>query len=198
MEIDRNKTYIIGDYTFTNYICLPDNQIRQILEWRNHEEVRRWMYNSDIISYESHIKYIDSLRTRGDAYYWLGGYQGEPVGAVYLTNVCCEADTAELGMYYRQDRINHSPFGIDYVHTLYDFVINQLHIGRIYGNIRKDNKNSLVLTLFMGASVEREEEVNKIKYIHTLTTSDSFNQRTSQQQSIKEFLKFVRQYLKNE
>ena len=45
MEIDRNKTYIIGDYTFTNYICLPDNQIRQILEWRNHEEVRRWMYN---------------------------------------------------------------------------------------------------------------------------------------------------------
>ncbi|MFS2813024.1 GNAT family N-acetyltransferase [Bacteroides uniformis] len=198
MEIDRNKTYIIGDYTFTNYICLPDNQIRQILEWRNHEEVRRWMYNSDIISYESHIKYIDSLRTRGDAYYWLVSYQGEPVGAVYLTNVCCEADTAELGMYYRQDRINHSPFGIDYVHTLYDFVINQLHIGRIYGNIRKDNKNSLVLTLFMGASVEREEEVNKIKYIHTLTTSDSFNQRTSQQQSIKEFLKFVRQYLKNE
>ena len=83
-------------------------------------------------------------------------------------------------------------------HTLYDFVINQLHIGRIYGNIRKDNKNFLVLTLFMGASVEREEEVNKIKYIHTLTTSDSFNQRTSQQLSIKEFLKFVRQYLKNE
>lgn len=55
-----------------------------------------------------------------------------------------------------------------------------------------------MLTLFMGASVEREEEVNKIKYIHTLTTSDSFNQRTSQQLSIKEFLKFVRQYLKNE
>lgn len=77
-------------------------------------------------------------------------------------------------------------------------LINQLHIGRIYGNIRKDNKNFLVLTLFMGASVEREEEVNKIKYIHTLTTSDSFNQRTSQQLSIKEFLKFVRQYLKNE
>lgn len=29
---------------------------------------------------------------------------------------------------------------IDSIHTLYDFVINQLHIGRIYGNIRKDNK----------------------------------------------------------
>lgn len=197
MEIDRNKTYIIGDYTFTNYICLLDNQICQVLEWRNHEEVRRWMYNSDIISYESHIKYIESLRTRGDAYYWLVSYQGEPVGAVYLTNVCCEADTAELGMYYRQDQINHSPFGVDYVHTLYDFVINQLHIGRIYGNIRKENKNSLVLTLFMGASIVREEEVNKIRYIHTLTTADAFNQRASQQLYVKEYLKFVRQYLKN-
>lgn len=197
MEIDRNKTYIIGDYTFTNYICLLDNQICQVLEWRNHEEVRRWMYNSDIISYESHIKYIESLRTRGDAYYWLVSYQGEPVGAVYLTNVCCEADTAELGMYYRQDQINHSPFGVDYVHILYDFVINQLHIGRIYGNIRKENKNSLVLTLFMGASIVREEEVNKIRYIHTLTTADAFNQRASQQLSVKEYLKFVRQYLKN-
>lgn len=198
MEIDRNKTYIIGDYTFTNYICLYDNQIRQILEWRNHEEVRRWMYNSDIISYESHIKYIESLRAREDAYYWLVSYQDEPVGAVYLANVCHEADTAELGMFYRPDRVNHSPFGIDYVHTLYDFVVNHLHIGRIYGDIRKDNENSLALTLFMGASVIKEEEVNRMKYIHTLTTAGSFNQRTSQQLSAKEYLKFVRKYLKNE
>lgn len=195
MEINKNKVYTVGNYTFTNYICLSDNLIRQVLEWRNHEDVRRWMYNSDVISYESHINYVQSLRTREDVYYWLVSYQGEPVGSVALTNVCNETNTAELGMYYRQDRVNHSPFGIDYVHSLYDFAMNQLHINRIFGNIRKDNKNSLVLTLFMGASIEGEEEVNGIKYIRTLTTVDSFNKKTVQQLSVKQYLKFVRQYL---
>lgn len=195
MKIDKNKVYTIGDYTFTNYICLPDALIRQVLEWRNHEEVRRWMYQSDIISYESHIRYVQSLHTREDAYYWLVSFQGKPVGAVYLTGVCYEAHVAELGMYYRPDQVNHSPFGIGYVHVLYDFVINQLHFGNIKGSIRADNKNSLMLALFMGASIEGEAEGNQIKFIHTLITEDTFNRRTVHQLSTKEYLKFIRQYL---
>lgn len=197
MEIDKNKVYKIGDYTFTNYISLPEVLIRQVLEWRNHEEVRRWMYHSDIISYESHIKYVQSLRTREDAYYWLVSYQDKPVGAVYLTGVCYKTQIAELGMYYRPDQVNHSPFGIGYVHVLYDFAINQLHVCEIKGSIRADNKNSLILALFMGASIEGETEVNQLKFIHTLTTENTFNRRTVQQLSTKEYLKFIRQYLNN-
>lgn len=197
MEIDKNKIYTIGDYTFTNYISLPDDLIRQVLEWRNHKEVRRWMYNTDIIPYETHISYVQSLHTREDVYYWLVSYKGEQVGAVYLTNVCHESNTAELGMYYRPDQVNHSPFGIEYVHILYDFVINQLHIGKIHGDIREDNKNSLALTLFMGASIIGKTEVNQIEYINTLTTADSFNWKTTQQLSVKEYLKFIRQFFNN-
>lgn len=196
MEIDKNKVYTLGDYIFTNYISLPDALIRQVLEWRNHEEVRRWMYHSEVISYESHIKYVHSLRTREDAYYWLVSYRDKPVGAVYLTGVCYETNVAELGMYYRPDQVNHSAFGIGYVHALYDFAINQLHIGKIKGNIRADNKNSLMLALFMGASIEGETVVDhQTKYIGTLTTEAAFSRRTVQQLSPREYLKFIRQYL---
>lgn len=197
MEIDKNKIYTIGDYTFTNYINLSDDLIRQVLEWRNHEEVRRWMYNTDIIPYESHISFVQSLHAREDAYYWLVSYRDEPAGAMYLTNVCHETNTAELGMYYRPDQVNHSPFGIKYVYILYDFVFNRLHFEKIRGDIREDNKNSLALTLFMGASIIGKTEVNQIEYINTLTTADSFNWKTTQQLSVKEYLKFIRQFLNN-
>lgn len=197
MKIDKNRVYTIGEYTFINYICLSSDLIHQILEWRNHEEVRQWMYNSDIISYESHVKFVQSLRIREDTYYWLVNYQNNPVGAVYLANVCHETNVAELGMYYRPDQVNHSLFGIEYVYTLYDFVINLLSISKICGHIREDNKNSLTLTLFMGASIEGKIEINQTKYINTLITMDSFNRRTVQQLSAKEYLKFIRQYLNN-
>ena len=195
MEIDKNKVYIINNYTFTNYICLSDNLVRQVLEWRNHEDVRRWMYNSDVIPYKSHIGYVESLRTREDAFYWLVSYKGEPVGCLSLTHVDPISNSAELGFYYRPDRSDHSLFGVDYVYSLYYFVFNILHFGLIRGGILNKNKDSLSLSLFMGAKITGELEQDSKIYLQTEISCEMFNSKSSDYFTPKEYIKYIRTLL---
>ena len=41
-----------------------------ILKWRNHPDIRKWMYNQDEIKFEEHLNFIDSLKLRKDKLYF--------------------------------------------------------------------------------------------------------------------------------
>ena len=191
MEIDKKKVYTIGDYTFTNYICLSDNLIRQVLEWRNHEEVRRWMYNSDFIPYESHIKYILSLCTREDAYYWLVSYQGEPVGAVSLTSTDIVESTGELGYYMRPDYINTGD-GLPFVYQMFAFAIDCLHINSLYGAVNENNRMAYLIDCFIGCETIGMKEKNGYRYYELNLSPDMFHANREDKQNVIKFAKFIK------
>ena len=56
MQIDKSKTYRVSDYTFTNFINLDEDLIKQVWLWRNAPEIRAYMYNNDIIPLEKHLR----------------------------------------------------------------------------------------------------------------------------------------------
>lgn len=58
----RNESIIYKDYTITNFINTIDIEKKLILDWRNDENVRKWMVNKNIISYNEHLNYINSLK----------------------------------------------------------------------------------------------------------------------------------------
>jgi len=35
---------------------------KEVLNWRNHQEIRKWMLNKEEISLQKHLKFIDSLK----------------------------------------------------------------------------------------------------------------------------------------
>lgn len=196
MRIDKQKVYEIGDYTFTNYICLPDNQIRQILEWRNHEDVRRWMLHSNIISYEAHIKYVQSLRTREDVCYWLVSHRGMPIGAVYLTNICDETDSAELGYYMRPDYIN-SGEGFDFVYNMFAFALDMIQVGHLNGTVRTDNKIPYSLSAFFGSKIlgvkeARNNDQEGLKFYECYITPEMFHENGNSKKVLVKFLKYLK------
>ena len=45
----------------TNFIDMSLEEKKMVLEWRNHEEIRKWMYNQDEISLDEHLKFIQNL-----------------------------------------------------------------------------------------------------------------------------------------
>lgn len=53
MQIDRTNTIEVGLYSYKNFVTLNKRQIDSVWEWRNHPDIRKYMYNSDIISYET-------------------------------------------------------------------------------------------------------------------------------------------------
>lgn len=80
-----------------NFINLTQFEKELILEWRNSDRVRFNMINSEVISLNNHIKFIESLKSREDKKYFLVKNSSEYIGVIYFTNI--EIDSCELGLY---------------------------------------------------------------------------------------------------
>ena len=84
MKIDRYKIYTLDGYTYENFVSLDRKELEMILTWRNHAEIRKWMMNTAPITLEDHLAYVESLKQRDDAYYWLVRRGGIPVGVLNI------------------------------------------------------------------------------------------------------------------
>lgn len=184
------------DYLFKNFISLSEAEIRLVYEWRNHEAIRKWMYHADFIDYRQHIRFIQNLAYVSDAAYWMIYYQDKPIGAVYLTDIDTCAETAEIGFYYRPDCDNQFLFGLDFVYRLYFFVFHILEFQVLYGGILCENKDSLYLSLYMGARLEGKKTVNGREYYTVKTLRPDFDTEMELKKDVKEYLKFIREQLK--
>lgn len=75
-----------GSFQVVNYIDCTSEQQRDILALRNHDEVRRWMVNSEYISEENHFKFIDSLKGNKNKLFFAIYKNSRLVGTYNLTN----------------------------------------------------------------------------------------------------------------
>lgn len=73
-------------YSIINYVDCTLEQQYDILKLRNHEDVRIWMVNPEIISEENHFKFIESLRNNADRLYFAIYKNGLLIGTYNLTN----------------------------------------------------------------------------------------------------------------
>ena len=64
-----------------------ENMAHQILEWRNHPEIRRWMINADEISREDHLNWWSNTNTDPGKYVFVCQDHKEPRGIVNFDRV---------------------------------------------------------------------------------------------------------------
>jgi UDP-4-amino-4,6-dideoxy-N-acetyl-beta-L-altrosamine N-acetyltransferase len=86
-------------YETLSFVRLNQDQIRLVFEWRNHENIRRWMINPDPIEWEDHLEFLKNLLARTDRQDFLVLDSSLPLGVINLTSINMENRTAELGMY---------------------------------------------------------------------------------------------------
>lgn len=73
-------------YEVINYVDCTIEQSREILALRNHDDVRGWMVNPEVISEENHFKFIVSLKNNSNRLYFAVYKDGQLVGTYNLTN----------------------------------------------------------------------------------------------------------------
>jgi UDP-4-amino-4,6-dideoxy-N-acetyl-beta-L-altrosamine N-acetyltransferase len=49
-----------------NFIDLDENEKVNVLNWRNHKDIRKWMLNKKVISFQEHLEYLQNLANRKD------------------------------------------------------------------------------------------------------------------------------------
>ncbi|OPZ79361.1 MAG: ribosomal-protein-L7/L12-serine acetyltransferase [Alphaproteobacteria bacterium ADurb.Bin438] len=131
---------------FKNFIHTNEYEKKLILEWRNSDRIRQNMINQDIIIYENHVKWIERLKTKEDAKYYLCIIDDKPVGVYDYTSIEAQHKKAEWGFYVGEEGLG---FGVlmEYLgikHFFEDMKFNRLcaivleHNIKTY-NIHKNN-----------------------------------------------------------
>jgi len=82
-----------------NFTELNDEQKDMVLSWRNHEEIRKWMYDTVKITKENHYSFIDSLKERDDRVYFLVKDDSNNIGVVDFTSINYQKKECEFGLY---------------------------------------------------------------------------------------------------
>ncbi|MFN3711888.1 MAG: UDP-4-amino-4,6-dideoxy-N-acetyl-beta-L-altrosamine N-acetyltransferase [Alishewanella aestuarii] len=89
----------IGQVLLKNFINLDQEEREMVRRWRNHPEVRRWMYSDHEISQEEHARFIENLKRDEKNFYYLV-YKGDiPIGVISLTRIDFKNRNAYWGVY---------------------------------------------------------------------------------------------------
>lgn len=73
-------------YQIINYVDCTIKQSLDILALRNHDDVRSWMVNTEVISIKNHLKFVESLRENPNKLYYAIYKRNVLVGTYNLTN----------------------------------------------------------------------------------------------------------------
>ncbi len=123
------------------YDLSRDEQL-DILNWRNNENVRKWMYNSQIICEADHFQFIASLKQVTDKEYFLLLSNGVKIGVVYFIGINKEQQCAEFGLY-----ANPAKKGVGHIliETICDYAFNKLDCKRLTAKVFENNIKAIAL-----------------------------------------------------
>ncbi len=144
--------------TYTNFIFLTEEELLEILEWRNRPKIRENMTNSELISKEEHLRFCSSLHNRKDLKMYKVSCNGSGAGVISIKNIDLMQKTAEVGNYYIEQGIIPSKC------ALYaDLLFAKLGIAELSCFVKKDNPKALMFNLVkLHGSYQREDD----KYIY--------------------------------
>lgn len=120
-----------------NFTTLDDAEHKLILSWRNHPDVRVWMLHQDEILMNEHLRFIESLKKRGDKRYFLVQQDDAYIGVIDLTGIT--ENSAELGIYANPDMCG---VGDILMRALIDYAFATLKVRTLIANVFSDNERA--------------------------------------------------------
>lgn len=189
MQIDRCD-YNVNSYRYKNYVNLSEDEAKMVLDWRNNPEISKWMVTSGKISYESHISFIDALKNRNDAYYWLVYKENSPYASFNITKLDYDKNSVEVGYYLNPIFLN-SGEGLVFHFNYKLFLYNVLGVEVIEGNVQWGNTRALQLSLFFGAKIIEMVTNGDKKYLKLETYKGSMD-LISENTVIRQFIRYCK------
>jgi len=145
-ELDSKRLKDIVDIKLNieliNFTNLSLEEKKMILEWRNHKDIRKWMYNRDIIGLSEHLSYIDSLASKKDRLYFIVKYRDEVIGVIDFTNIDHINNKTDFGIYAKP---NSRGFGKILMSTIIDYAFCNLKMDRLIAEVFIENSRAISL-----------------------------------------------------
>jgi len=123
-----------------NFTQLDYGDKVMVLGWRNHETIRKWMFNQKEIELDNHLNYIDTLATKKDRIYFLVKVDNKAIGVIDFTNI--DADEADIGLYAKP---NLRGMGSKLMESIINYGFNILKVKTLKAEVFEENNSGIKL-----------------------------------------------------
>ena len=153
---------------FKNFSILSKQEQVEILNIRNTNYIREQMTTNKVIMLDNHLKWIKSLSSKTDCYYFAVLLNLEIVGAVYITDIDKHNNSSYWGLYFT-NKTNPlvSTFSTYY---LFEYIFTDLEICTLYLEVQTSNKKALNFDKSLGF----KEYNSNNEYTYMSMTSDKW------------------------
>jgi UDP-2,4-diacetamido-2,4,6-trideoxy-beta-L-altropyranose hydrolase len=135
----------VNSVSFINYTELNEVNKEKVLEYRNQEDVRKWMINYSEISLESHLNFIDTLKKSLDKYYFAAFRNNILIGGVSIID--CSSAICSVGLFLGKEFKGN---GIELAYFSQQYVFSCLNLEEIIIKVHVDNRNAIDYNIFLG------------------------------------------------
>lgn len=113
-----------------------------ILAWRNHENVKAYMYNENVISEAEHFGFIEALKSREDRRYFLVQNEGMDIGVIDFNDISKES--AVMGL-YANPTLHQKGVGSLLMDAIVAYAFETLKVHTLKAEVFEDNTKAKAL-----------------------------------------------------
>ncbi|SMM99278.1 hypothetical protein SPONN_400 [uncultured Candidatus Thioglobus sp.] len=143
-ELDGNK-YILkielgeefGGVILIDFVDLNLKEKKMVLDWRNNENIKKWMYSQNDIKIENHLDFINNLIYAQQKQYILIKKDGQYIGVIYFSDIDYKSKECEFGLY--TNPLETTGFGRILMQTCIKYVFYILRLNTIKLEVFSNN-----------------------------------------------------------
>lgn len=125
--------------SLAHFYDLKEKEKIEILNWRNNFNVRKWMHNTNIISKNDHLAFINSLKENKNKIYFLVKEEKEKIGVINFVKM---STYTEFGIYSNP---NLKGYGNTLMHAICNYGFKNLKLKKLVAEVFSENKKAISL-----------------------------------------------------
>lgn len=120
---------------------VSEDDLEMIRNWRNSDEVSKYMYTSDIISKDQQESWFERIKDDKSSRYWIIEYKGEDLGLASLTGINNTLDSCYWAFYLGDTSIRGAGIGGKVEYNVLKYVFEKLKLNKLRCEVFVFNQN---------------------------------------------------------
>jgi UDP-4-amino-4,6-dideoxy-N-acetyl-beta-L-altrosamine N-acetyltransferase len=145
-----------------NFTTLDEPQKKMILTWRNHTNVKAYMYHTNDISETEHFCFVKALETREDRCYFLVQNEGIDIGVIDFNDI--SPSSAIMGL-YANPTLHQKGIGSLLMEAIVIYAFETLKVHILKAEVFENNDKAKALYEKFGFCEKGRKMVNKKEVI---------------------------------
>lgn len=129
----------MDDIKFKDILEADENLKEKIRQWRNKEDIRKFMINQEIISEDEHKKWLEKLKEDDRIKFWIVYFKELPIGIVNLQNIDYKNLTSEWGFYIGEESYRGIGLSKKILYKLLQIFFDEIKFNTLYTKVLSCN-----------------------------------------------------------